>query len=206
MNLPVLDIHHHGAVALPNAVTSFTPGEPLPAGTGLLSVGIHPWQTEGFNEFSLVELERIVTENPRIAAIGEAGLDTLRGAPMEKQQAIFRAHILLSERLRLPLIIHSVHATALILQLHKQLRPVQPWAIHGFRGKPDEAKQLVSHGIHLSFGARFNADTPAAVPPEFILAETDESPMPIEEIIAALAPVADSDLIAANTAAFLAPR
>ncbi|MDE7153232.1 MAG: TatD family hydrolase [Muribaculaceae bacterium] len=202
---PLLDIHHHGATAPSNAVTSFTLGEPMPAGDGLLSAGIHPWSTETFNDNALADLEHLITGNTRIVAIGETGLDMLRGASVERQMEIFRAHIELSEQLRMPLVIHSVHATDRLLQLHKLMHPSQHWVIHGFRSKPAEAQQLVRHGIYLSFGARFNPDALAAVPPQFILAETDESPLTIDEIIRRLAPVADSDLIAANTAAFLAP-
>lgn len=203
MNSVILDIHHHGTSAPANAVTSFSVGEPVPQGEGLLSVGIHPWRTENVGEQHLAVLERVIAENPRIVAIGETGLDTLRGAPVEIQAELFRRHVQLSERLRLPLIIHSVRTIHLILQLHKELAPRQLWAIHGFRGNPLQARQLTSRGIYLSYGARFNRESLSVTPPDLILAETDESVKPIADIIAALAPLVTAEQIALNTSRFL---
>lgn len=198
----ILDIHHHGASAPENAVTSFSLGEPVPQGNGALSVGIHPWHTEnGASAFPM--LEQVIAENPRIVAIGETGLDLLRGATLETQTEIFRRHVELSERLGMPLIIHSVRAIHLILQLHKELSPRQNWAIHGFRGNPTQAQQLTSRGIYLSYGERFYTESLAVTPVDFILAETDESPKSITEIIAALSPFITTETIARNTSHFL---
>ena len=46
---------------------------------------------------------------------------------------------------------------------------------------------LVKAGFYISFGERFNADALRAVPLDRLLAETDESTMPIGQIISQLA-------------------
>ncbi len=203
MNSIVIDIHHHGASAPADAVTSFSVGQPVPQGEGLLSVGLHPWHTDKYNESAISGLERVIAETPRVVAIGETGLDALRGAPVEIQAEIFRRHVELSERLCMPLIIHSVRTLHLILQLHKELSPRQPWAIHGFRGNPVQAVQLTARGIYLSYGERFNQESLSVTPADLILAETDESSKPITEIIAAFAPFVTVEQIALNTSRFL---
>lgn len=202
---PVIDIHHHGATAPLDAVTSFSVGQPLPQGDGLLSVGVHPWWgSEADIDLQITEIERIATFNPRVVAIGEAGIDILTSLPLTTQTELFSRQIELSERLHKPLIIHSVRAAHMILALRKRLRPVQPWAIHGFRGNPAQACQLTGQGIYLSFGQRFNPDSILAIPRHLILAETDESPMAITRIIESFPPEITPELIIHNTASFLA--
>ncbi|MBD5191589.1 MAG: hydrolase TatD [Bacteroidales bacterium] len=203
----IIDIHHHGVTAPENSVTSFSIGQPVPLGNGLLSVGIHPWHSESADIKQVTEeLSGVIERNPRIVAIGETGIDRLRGAEIDKQLALFQVHIELSERLRKPLIIHSVRASDIILQQHKLYHPRQNWAIHGFRGKPVEALQLTGRGIYLSFGEQFNRESLEAIPMSLILAETDESSLPITQIIQNLSPVIDEKQIAGNTICYLSER
>ena len=63
------------------------------------------------------------------------------------------------------------------------MRPQQQWIIHGFRGKPQQAQQLLDNGFQLSFGEHFNADSLAlAFHRHSLWLETDESTHSIEEI------------------------
>jgi TatD DNase family protein len=89
------------------------------------------------------------------------------------QTNIFLHHVELSERLEKPLTIHCVRAFDRMLMLRKQLRPTQPWVIHGFRGKPELAQQLLAAGFDLSFGTLFNAESFNLCPPERRFTETD---------------------------------
>lgn len=143
------------------------------------SVGIHPWDTVKLDSPDILKrefdiLDRVAGENA-VVAIGETGMDYLKGASLTLQEFVFRHHIELSERLCKPLVIHCVKAWDKLFALHKEYSPRQNWAIHGFRGKPELARQLVSRGIYLSLGKKFNSEIIDVVPHEFILSETDES-------------------------------
>ena len=72
-----------------------------------------------------------------------------------------------------PLIIHQVKALQEILYLKKKFHPAQPWLIHGFRGKPELAQQLLATGIDLSFGVHYNEEAYALCPKERRFRETD---------------------------------
>ena len=72
--------------------------------------------------------------------------------------------------------LHIVRAFDVILQARKILRPLQVWTIHGFRGKPALAQQLLDAGFDLSFGTRYNEVSYDITPPERRHRETDALP------------------------------
>lgn len=187
----IADIHSHHFPPYRNAVTNIRFGkDAIPEGDCLLSIGIHPWDTADTDIMQLFPaLAETAETDSRIAAIGETGIDTLRGASPEIQHNIFTAHAALAEQLRKPLIIHAVRSIHTILQLHRQLRPTVPWAIHGFRGKAETMRALHSAGIYTSIGKHIpawliaenspgspiQAKLPEGIDPALILAETDEA-------------------------------
>ncbi|MGN1252529.1 MAG: TatD family hydrolase [Muribaculaceae bacterium] len=161
------DVHTHRRGA--GMITSVEPGEDT-AGAERLSVGIHPWHADTGD---IEAVRALALSDPRVVAIGECGLDRFRGPSIDIQQEVFEKHILLSEELRLPLVIHCVRAYSDLLALRKKHTPVQPWIIHGFRGKPELAQQLVRQGLYLSLGHLHNLAVPASVPSPHLLRETD---------------------------------
>lgn len=201
-----LDIHTHHAAPQAEAVVCATIMDFNPLVSQLYSLGYHPWDTE--KEPSTVEWEHFesMAMDPHIVAIGECGIDLLRGGALYRQLLIMKKQIEISERLKKPLIIHDVKAHDIILGLKRDLKPQQKWLIHGFRGKPSLAAMLIKAGINLSFGEKFNPDTLKSVPLEMIFAETDESLLNIEAIIGRLSAVIGKNLtdqIASNTTWFL---
>ena len=91
-------------------------------------------------------------ESPTLWAIGEAGLDRLRGPGLDVQMPFYFSgpH---SRRGWKPLIIHAVRTIPEIISAHKSLKPRVAWIIHGFRGSPEAAKQLLARpGIYISIG------------------------------------------------------
>lgn len=164
------NIHAHGAELSADTVLSISPGDAM-APEGYYSIGIHPWDTPATAD-ALRQLEEAVKTDPRVVAIGEAGLDKLRGAPLDEQERVFEAQIELAERLGLPLIIHCVRALDRLLRLRKR-HPSGQWILHGFRGGEATARQLLDAGIDLSFGARYNEAAYAATPPSRRYHETD---------------------------------
>lgn len=167
------DVHTHNLDAGPEAIINLPPGvyEPLRKDWHF-SVGVHPWDSDGDYDLDAIA---VAAEHPQIVAIGECGLDALRGADLATQEEIFRWHIALSERLGKPLIIHAVRTIQRIIEIHRELRPIQPWLIHGFRGKPQLAASLVREGIHISIGQKFNPAILEVVPPTLLHHESDDN-------------------------------
>lgn len=163
------------------------PDEPRPSCQEgqLYSVGVHPWDTGVFDP----QLLRREASRSDVVAIGETGLDKLRGLPMSEQIARLKTHILLSEQLGKPLILHCVKGYAGLIGLKRKLRPKQLWIVHGFRGKPQLYEQLSREGIYVSLGERFNEATAQLIPDDRLLIESDESPEDISQIAARIAEV-----------------
>lgn len=170
----IFDIHTHNLDA-DNAVISVTPENYSPQPGKLYSVGVHPWDTEKEKESILEQLEDMVIYDPRVVAIGESGIDILRGASKTKQIEFLKFHIYLSEKKQCPLVLHCVRANGEIIALHKRFSPKQPWIVHGFRGKSMVASAFVAAGIYISFGYLFNPAAVCATPLDKILVETDDS-------------------------------
>ena len=82
------------------------------------SCGIHPWYSED-SEPQLKYLYEIATD-PRIIAIGETGLDKLKGPSLNVQIPVFKSHIELAEKLKKPLIIHAVKVWEQLYHIRKK--------------------------------------------------------------------------------------
>ena len=126
------------------------------------SLAIHPWDVdEGWKDKLLILKQRIDALKAsdsisRLKAIGETGIDKLRGGTMEQQIACFEAHLRLAKSLQKPVIIHCVKAYEQVLDVLARCKFSQPTIFHGFRGKPELAHRLLSKGFYLSFGQHFN--------------------------------------------------
>ena len=182
------NIHTHSLVHPESEILAQSPdlfpSDKLPVYT---SIGIHPWfLTEENAESQWKALQKQVS-HPSVLAIGEGGLDKLKGPGMELQIKILKQQVALSEEKSLPLIIHCVKAFNELIQLKKELRPHQPWIIHGFRGKEALAIDCIRHGFYLSYGEHFQENALKATPQEKLFIETDESEVPVQEIYQSIA-------------------
>jgi TatD DNase family protein len=159
---------------------------------GFFSAGIHPWQA---GEYSAELFKKITawTADSRFVAIGECGLDKHSKSPLEIQATVFEQHILLSERLQKPLIIHCVGCFNELFAFKKKMNPRQLWIIHGFRGKPELAGQALKAGCALSFGEYFNPGSVRLTPTDRLYIETDESTVPVSEIYHSIALIKQCD-------------
>lgn len=144
------------------------------------SCGIHPWYSED-SDSQMAYLNEIVSD-PRIVAIGETGLDKLKGPSYDIQIPVFKKHIDLSEKLHKPIIIHCVKAWEELIKVRQETKPTQPWIIHGYRGKPELTKRLINEGFLFSVGDDINVDSMMLIPVESIFCETDEDEMDIREV------------------------
>ena len=174
------DFHTHNQLAAPGTAIVNLPEEALlcPVSFDLMdgafySAGIHPWWTAGSLE-QLWQGLLFWSRHPQVVAIGECGLDKLRGADILLQKECFVRQVELAESCHLPVTIHCVKAFDQMLSLHKQIHPTTQWTIHGFRGKPDLARQLLMAGFNLSFGRRYNVESWDLTPPDRRYRETDD--------------------------------
>lgn len=151
------------------------PGLFRPQPRAFYSAGIHPWWTENADETArMLENLPLLLAHPQVIRMGECGLDALRGADLNTQEQVFLQQIDWAEKLHLPLTLHIVRAYDKILHLHKSIQPTTDWTIHGFRGKPALARQLLQAGFHLSFGRLYNPESLSLTPPEMRHFESDE--------------------------------
>ncbi len=154
---------------------------------GSYSLGIHPWDTKGISE-DIIDILQKISLKSNIIAIGECGLDRLRGADMDTQKNIFIQHAKLADKINKPLIIHCVKAFSELMNIYKLIKPQNPWIIHGFNQNINIAKELIKQKIYLSFGYQLLNDRSNAakvfseIEKEYIFVETDESNINIKEI------------------------
>ncbi|MDE6008516.1 MAG: TatD family hydrolase [Muribaculaceae bacterium] len=204
--MTILDIHTHHAAPQPNGVIAVSPADFNPAPDQLYSVGIHPWQTvEDTPEEVWKKLEQ-AARHPQVVAIGECGIDLLKGGPLFRQMIVLKREALLAESLGKPLILHSVKGQEMIIGMKKEMNPSVNWMIHGFRGKPTVAQMYLKAGLWLSLGENFNPDSLSVIPSDCLLAETDESPCSIQEVIEKISSAIGHDItqtVADNAFRFL---
>lgn len=178
----VADIHTHNLdapagnaiICLPLEWTE-RPERFRPRPGALYSAGIHPWWTadEAQAQRAAEGLARLLP-HPQIVAVGECGFDRLRGGTIDVQTRFYLLQAHLALRHGLPLIIHCVRAFDVLLHVHRQLSRPIPAVIHGFRGRPALARQLLDAGFDLSFGSHYNPQSWEITPPARRHCETDD--------------------------------
>lgn len=183
-----LDIHTHRRSPHEDSVSVFclSASELKQEWTGhqLTSAGIHPWWLE---DFSKEEIESLKTHIEKLAqqkklwAIGETGIDRAYPEFLEEQKELFNWHLELSEKYKLPLVIHSVRAGADFLQILKDKKPTSPWIFHDFRGNENLLKDILRlhQASYFSFGMSIDnspqiRELLPLVPPDHLFLETDE--------------------------------
>lgn len=147
------------------------------------SAGIHPnycTQAEPGDFTAVCEL----ATHPRVAAIGETGLDRhWDDSPWDVQVASFIEHINLSRRLDKPLVIHTRDcADEMVQVLTEQSREGGPFraVMHSFTGPQGVADSCLQLGFYISFAGMLtykNAadlrEIAATIPLDRLLVETD---------------------------------
>ncbi|WP_243349881.1 TatD family hydrolase [Parabacteroides sp. FAFU027] len=175
-----LHTHQNGEHPAEVAVLDCPSGKDLPS--SFYSVSLHPWMLSPEKLDQAVDFIFQNHSDKNFIAIGECGLDKLCETSFDLQTRTFRQMIELSEQYEKPLIIHCVKAFDELISLKKEYLPKQPWVIHGFRGNPIQAKQLIQQGFCLSFGPKHNIETIKNVPLWAVFTETDDSDCSIDEV------------------------
>ena len=115
------------------------------------TVGIHPHCASQLNQ-NLLDKLRKLSENPKVVAIGEIGLDYYRNlSPREAQKKAFKAQLTLAEELGLPVVIHDREAHTDTLQILSKFKGKTKGVMHCFSGSREMAEQCVELGFYISF-------------------------------------------------------
>ncbi|WP_333859610.1 TatD family hydrolase [Clostridium sp.] len=144
------------------------------------AVGIHPEFADEFDDSIENEL-KIMSQNKKVKAIGEIGLDYYyrENPPRQVQKSVFIRQMELAKELNLPVIIHDREAHKDVLDIIKQFRGVVG-EIHCFSGSVEFAKECIKLGYYIGFtgvvtfkNAKKSLDVVREIPMDRILVETD---------------------------------
>lgn len=145
------------------------------------SVGVHPCEREG-RDPSAEELIQL-SQNDKIIAIGETGLDYFRveDEDMSWQHQRFSNHIEAARAVKKPLIIHTRSAADDTMRMLKEHGADECGAVmHCFAEDWDTAKKALDLGFYISFSGIVTFKSAATVqevakkaPADRILVETD---------------------------------
>ena len=160
----------------------------------------HPgiWATVGFHphDAGIMQTEDIdtianLTNNKKVVAIGEIGLDYYRNrAPREIQIQVFKWQLELADRMNLPVVIHSRQANSDTLSLLREwvIKPKRNseaiGIIHCFSGDIDIVRQYLDMGFYISFGAYISypssslSEVIRIIPANRLIIETDSPFLP----------------------------
>ncbi|MGA2589930.1 MAG: TatD family hydrolase [Bryobacteraceae bacterium] len=143
------------------------------------TVGVHPHDASKATPETFAQIEALAAD-AKVLAIGEIGLDYHYDfSPRDVQREVFIAQLKLAGRAGKPVVIHTREAwedTLLVLRQH--------WTgggiMHCFTGTPDQARQALDLGFHLSFGGVLTfpkadtvRDAARLAPEDRLLVETD---------------------------------
>ena len=186
------DVHTHFLTGNPYAILNANSSN-----NSFHSRGIHPWNIDENYSTKLKVLESEL-QHPYCIALGEIGLDKVCSSDYTLQRKAFIQQIELSEKYKLPVIIHCVQASNELFELKKEIKPTQHWIWHGFN-KVNILQQTLENEITPSFGeAILKNDTlrNELVKLEFhqFLMETDTSTFSIETIYKTIAEVRNQSI------------
>lgn len=148
------------------------------------SIGRHPWEVINSDDNFLKIQQNASKKN--CLAIGEIGLDRLKGPDLAVQKLVFERQIRISEEEKLPVIIHCVKAWNEIAEIKERMNPKQTWIYHGFN-KVGILENVLKLGLMISIGAAVLTNSKlqgviSQIPDDRLLLETDDAPIDIFEI------------------------
>ena len=124
--------------------------------------GIHPLYIRSSWKDDLTALEAFLEEHqddPRLAAVGECGLDfsAACSVPHDVQEEVFSAQLKFARKYGLPLSLHGREAMDIVLKYIRRLPP-QLGIIHAFNGSMAQAQAFLQNGFKLGYGGAMTYD------------------------------------------------
>lgn len=144
------------------------------------AIGVHPHDAKNMKDEDFDEL-RELSENPKVVAIGEIGLDYYYDkSERDIQREIFERQLLLALELNLPIIIHSRDAAMDTLDIVKKNCNGLRGEMHCFSYSTEIMREYVKLGFFIGLGgvvtfknSKTLKEVSKEVPIEKILLETD---------------------------------
>lgn len=146
------------------------------------SVGWHPNNCCQASAEDWAAIETLC-RNPRVAALGETGLDRhWDDCPWEVQLDFFQRHLTLSRQTRLPVVIHTRDCAEETLEFLQQSSVAGAFTgvMHSFTGPQAVADGCLELGLYISFAGMVTyknaadiADIARRIPADRLLVETD---------------------------------
>jgi TatD DNase family protein len=150
MHFPIIDFHTHSQREQNDIVEVVSVHPNKNKDKNYYTIGYHPWWTpEILNTAELEVLKNAYKNDPFCLGLGEFGLDNLKGAPIDMQEAIFEQQLTIANEVNAPVIIHCVRAFDRLLRMKHNLGQTS-WAVHGYVRNKTLAKQILDKGIYLS--------------------------------------------------------
>ena len=145
-------------------------------------VGVFPEEVKCFNDKTLLDMENIIKNNPKIIGVGEVGLDYYWDKSfVELQKEVFIKQIEFANEMNLPLNIHCREAFGDTLDILKKYNKNSTAIMHCYSGSLDFAKECIKLGIYIAIGGVVtfkNAikvkEVAQNIPLEYLLLETDD--------------------------------
>ncbi|MCP5104718.1 MAG: TatD family hydrolase [bacterium] len=110
----------------------------------------HPHNADRYSPEIETNTIKFVSDNGAVA-IGEAGLDFYYNlSTPENQAAVFKRQIAVAKELKLPLVIHSREAEAVVLQTLEEGKFDQPVVFHCYTGGMADAEEILKRGYFIS--------------------------------------------------------
>ena len=152
------------------------------------ALGIHPLCTPTAGDDDLDALAQALQQHrddPRLAAIGEMGLDFfVPGLDPARQERFYRGQLQLARRFDLPVILHVRRSADKLLKGLREL-PVPGGIAHAFNGSLQQAQAFIGLGFKLGFGGAMTYDRAlqlrrlaAELPEDALVLETDAPDIP----------------------------
>ncbi len=152
------------------------------------TVGIHPYDADKFNNNTLKILKEL-TENKKVIAIGEIGLDYYRKiTDFALQKKVFELQLILAKELGIPFMIHSRDAYSDTIKIIKKIGYFNG-VFHSFDYGTEEIEEIIDLGLYVSFSGMLTfkkkeklREAAKVVPIEKVLMETDSpflAPVPM---------------------------
>ena len=149
-------------------------------------IGFHPSETYEITddelEIVMDTLEKMISENEKIVAVGEIGLDYhYPDTNSEVQKKWYKAQLNLAKKLNMPVVIHSRDAAADTMEIMKELKADEiGGVVHCYSYSAEMAVEYVNMGFYIGVGGvitfkngRKLKETVERIPIEKVVLETD---------------------------------
>ncbi len=115
------------------------------------TAGIHPHNADRAKQEDFQQIERLLSENPKIVAAGECGLDYDRMfSTKENQIRCLEKHIVIAEKLNKPLFLHERSASADFIRRFKKHPDIcTKSVVHCFTGDKAVLEQYLAMGFSI---------------------------------------------------------